>query len=101
MTHAEQQAAIRLQGTGLDPVKVVRLARMVAQRYPDRSVACLLAELPAKVIVAEDHDNGVSNGNQVWAMCVDGKVKTIMLRRSSQPATAKALRVDVVKVLVR
>ena len=40
-----------------------------------------------------------SNGDEVWAILRRGEIKTIMLRRSSQPATAAALRVDKVVFL--
>lgn len=36
----------------------------------------------------------VSNGDEVWAIVRRGRVQTVMLRRSTQPATAEAMRVD-------
>jgi len=41
-----------------------------------------------------------SNGTDVWAIIRDGEVRTMMYRRSSQPATPKALRVMFVEVEV-
>lgn len=35
-----------------------------------------------------------SNGDEVWAVLRDGALVTIMLRRSDQPATPQALRVQ-------
>jgi hypothetical protein len=40
-----------------------------------------------------------SNGDEVWAVLRRGELKTVMLRRSSQPPTAEALRVDKVVFL--
>lgn len=40
-----------------------------------------------------------SNGDEVWAIIRRGELKTVMLRRSSQPAEAWALRVDKVVFL--
>ena len=40
-----------------------------------------------------------SNGDEVWAVLRRGELKTVMLRRSSQPSTAQALRVDKVVML--
>lgn len=40
-----------------------------------------------------------SNGDEVWAVLRRGEVKTVMLRRSSQPPTPEALRVDKVVFL--
>lgn len=40
-----------------------------------------------------------SNGDEVWAVLRRGELKTVMLRRSSQPPTAQALRVDKVVFL--
>lgn len=40
-----------------------------------------------------------SNGDEVWAIIRRGELKTVMLRRSSQPPTAWALRVDKVVFL--
>lgn len=41
-----------------------------------------------------------SNGDEVWAIIGDGKVLTVMLRRSSQPRTAQAFSVDRVHLAV-
>lgn len=40
-----------------------------------------------------------SNGDEVWAILRRGELKTVMLRRSSQPPTPSALRVDKVVFL--
>lgn len=37
---------------------------------------------------------GLSNGDEVWAIIRDGEVKTVMLRRGTQPKTRTALRVE-------
>lgn len=39
-----------------------------------------------------------SHGDYVWAILVDGKVITVMYRRSSQPATPAAFDVDEVQL---
>lgn len=101
MEHAEQAVRRRLEGSGLDAGRVYRLAASVAERCPrGRHVAVLLVDLPGRITVDEDHPNGPSNGDQVWAIVRDQRLATIMLRRASQPATPDALRVDIVTKLV-
>lgn len=41
-----------------------------------------------------------SNGDEVWAVLEEGKVKTVMLRRSTQPRSRWALQVDQVHFAV-
>jgi hypothetical protein len=51
------------------------------------------------VFVGRTRDRGSlvgSNGDCVWAIVRDGEVATVMLRRSNQPSTRAALRVDAV-----
>lgn len=43
--------------------------------------------------------SNVSNGDAVWAVLRGGTVVTVMLRRSTQPSTAEAMRVDAVQIL--
>ena len=45
---------------------------------------------------ADRWSSGLSNGDEVWAVIRDGEVKTVMLRRGTQPKTRGALRVDAV-----
>ena len=40
-----------------------------------------------------------SNGNQVWAIVRYGELRTVMLRRSTQPATPQAFNVDKVTIV--
>jgi hypothetical protein len=51
----------------------------------------------AAVYVGRTNDRGslmTSNGDQVWAIIRDGRIHTVMLRRSDQPSTPQALRVS-------
>lgn len=41
-----------------------------------------------------------SNGDEVWAIIEAGKVRTVMLRRSTQPRSAAAFSVDKVHLAV-
>ena len=41
----------------------------------------------------------ISNGDAVWAIVRGGTVATVMLRRSTQPSTPEAMRVDRVAIL--
>lgn len=41
-----------------------------------------------------------SNGDEVWAILRAGKVRTVMLRRSSQPRHARAFDVDQVHLAI-
>lgn len=75
-----------------------RIARLVenAWRYTEGDYAIRLLRLAGQ---RNDAWSDQSNGDEVWAVVRGGDVKTVMLRRSSQPATAWALRVDHVVVL--
>jgi len=66
------------------------LSQLFADRR-DISIAVLVLRLKAQRNRAWGE---VSNGDQVWAIVRGGRVKTVMLRRSTQPATADAMRVD-------
>jgi hypothetical protein len=86
--HAIRQCEAR--NFPLDAVERTILQKMEENGYDGRDVA---------VFVGRVADRGGligSNGDQVWALVRGGEVITVMLRRSTQPATAAALRVDAV-----
>lgn len=70
-------------------VNVPALRRLASD---GRSRAVLLARLSSKR--GERYGEGASNGDTLWAILRDRKVVTIMRRRSTQPSTPAALRVD-------
>jgi hypothetical protein len=70
-------------------------AAIAAATCPDRSAALLLARLPKMKGIAW---GDASNGDDVWAIVRDGHVVTLMLRRSTQPATPSALHVAAVHI---
>lgn len=72
LAKVDKFAARTRQGRSV-AVRVLRLGEQVGREYSDRS-----------------------NGDEFWAIIRDRKVVTTMLRRSNQPATAAALRVDLV-----
>lgn len=69
------------------------LSRKINGHMRAGSFAVRVTRLDAQV---NDAWGNESNGDEVWAIVRDKVVKTIMYRRSSQPATAEALRVDAV-----
>lgn len=70
---------------------VLRVARRKTAGLTSRNCAS------AAVLIGWTEDRGSligSNGNEVWAIVRDDELVTVMLRRSDQPATAGALRVE-------
>ena len=95
-SHAVQRVVERCREAGVDPREVLTVAVSEARKCRrDESVAVRCAVLPEQVGEAWGER---SNGNQVWAVVREGKVRTVMLRRQTQPATAQAMRVDRVVV---
>lgn len=96
--HAADRAIERLTDAGIDPATVLREAQRIAAAYANTEVGVLLRTLPEDHgdTTAADYYERESNGNEVWAVCRHGSVTTIMLRRSDQPHTAAALRVNAV-----
>lgn len=90
-THAlermlERSLAIREFG---GRVNVAYLARFLAHAAPRfRSAALLLADVPFTGQAWSPR----SNGNQLWAVVRHGRVRTVLLRRDTQPVSG--LRTD-------
>lgn len=95
--HAVERVLGRLAEVGIPSEPVLRRCEELARHVPDRSAAVRLwFDLPE---VRGDTNGSYrervgSNGDQVWMIVRDGRVVTMMLRRSNQPATPEALRVD-------
>jgi hypothetical protein len=73
-------------------MNIAAVATIVRDKLRDvraASAAVLLGRLPQ----ARGGLMG-SNGDEVWAIVRDNAVVTVMLRRSDQPKTRQALRVD-------
>jgi hypothetical protein len=92
-SHARERALERLVcEAGLSAARAAELlarADAVARRRGG-SLALRLLVLAARVGAAWSER---SNGNEVWAVCRDGRVVTVMFRRSTQPATPGAFGV--------
>lgn len=93
--HAVDRAHERLIDAGIDPKVVLREADVIARTHRTMDLAVRMRVLSgthgdsrADVMSRE------SNGDEVWAICRGGFVKTVMLRRSTQPRTAAAFGVD-------
>lgn len=72
----------------------VQLRAALALKHADaRSFAIRLLILPRQ---RNEAWSDVSNGDEVWGIVRDREMRTVMLRRSTQPATAAAMRVDYV-----
>jgi len=90
--HAIERVAERCKDAGMDPVKVVAKAVVAARAAkPGESVAVRIATFPKQV---NETWGDRSNGDTIWAVIRNQEVMTFMLRRSTQPATAAAMRVD-------
>ena len=94
MSHAEERLIGRIiERAGESRENAVALlnrARKMARESRVDSEAVLLA----KVAFQGEAWSNESNGDHVWAIIRDSRLVTIMFRRSTQPATPEALRVD-------
>lgn len=88
-THAMDRALGRLTEVGIDGMAVLARAQRVAVKVPVESAAILMVEMRQREFCSDG-----SNGDQVWAVVRNRRVVTLMLRRSTQPATTGALGVD-------
>lgn len=89
-SHARQQCSTR--GIPAEAVEVV-----VNGRLGDLGIDS--NERDVAVFLTRTNDRGSlvgSNGDTVWAIVRGGAIATVMLRRSDQPSTKGAMRVDVV-----
>lgn len=99
MTHANQRIAERLGDAGFDALTIGQLfdaAVALAKRSTAPSEAVRMLHLGGQVNSVGGND---SNGDNLWAIIRGRELVTMMFRRSDQPATATALRVDKVTVI--
>jgi hypothetical protein len=97
--HSTERAIERMAQAGLNASAVLNLAGQVA-RSTREATAVLIVTLPERA--GDDRDDVLtreSNGNEVWSINRDGRIITLMLRRSNQPHTADAMRVNRVMAL--
>ena len=97
--HALHQTTQRLRDAGIEaPIiaKIYRAAEGLAALSSVGAEAIRLLKLSAQVNQAYGLR---SNGDEVWAIIRNRQLKTVMLRRSSQPQTPAAFRVEKVTVL--
>ena len=87
--HARQRLRERVPRASL--CRVLRRLACVAHRADGRSYAVVVSRLRRQVGRAW---GGASNGDLVVAVLRNRRVSTVMLRRSSQPFTPRALGVD-------
>jgi len=94
--HALARLDNRIAETGLDLDATVREVESIAQQH--KSIAVLVIQLRKEYGDTNGRRPYVcresSNGDQVWAVCRDGAVVTWMFRRSNQPQSPAALRVE-------
>jgi hypothetical protein len=94
MSHAIQRILERLTE---DEQRLARgIVAKLGRALPHGSHAVRIMRLQRQ---RNDAWSDVSNGDEAWAIVRDGRVATVMLRRSTQPATAHAMRVDQVHEL--
>ena len=93
--HAIDRMAERMAEARIDRAGQVRIltaaARVAAQCEPGESVAVRVASLTS--IVGRAWSDR-SNGDTIVAIIRDRRVRTVMLRRSTQPFTPDALNVE-------
>jgi len=93
--HAADRASERLIEAGISPATVLKEADIIARAHRNMDLAVRM-----RVLSGLHGDNRAdvlsreSNGDEVWAICRGGFVKTVMLRRSTQPRTPAAFGVD-------
>lgn len=98
MGHAEERVTERLTDAGWSATNIghiYTIAQSLARKATVDTAFCIIT-LPERVNPAWGDR---SNGNQVWAISRGGQLKTVMLRRDTQPATVENLRVDKVVFL--
>lgn len=91
--HANQRVVERLEDAGFSPDKIDQIGSAldyVAAKM-NRSTALRFLDLDGMVGKAWTDR---SNGDQAWAIIRNRRVITVMLRRSTQPATPAALKVE-------
>ena len=101
MYHAHERITERLGDAGFNPTtigQVFAAAETLAKRSTVASEAIRLLHLDAQVNTAYGDQ---SNGDNLWAIIRNGHLVTMMLRRTNQPATASALRVDHITIIGR
>lgn len=97
--HAYERVTERLSEAGYDQAtieKVYEAAEMLARQSKASSEAIRLLNLSGQVGKAWSDR---SNGDAVWAIIRGQRLVTIMLRRSTQPSTASALKVEKVTII--
>lgn len=93
--HVWQRAHERLVANGIDPEPYLRLAKSVALANRNRDVAMRVAwGLQHYGDTNADVNERCSNGDTVWVVARHGVLKTVMFRRSDQPADKFAFGVD-------
>ena len=93
LTHAEERARDRLRAMGINGREIERIVKDVAYaRSMYGALSCAVKLYESQDLIVEEG----GRGDVVWAIVRDGRLCTIMLRRSSQPATPEAFRVDCV-----
>ena len=91
LTHAEERARDRLRAMGISGRDIEGiLSKLEGHKIMRDSLAVKLYE--SEDLIVEEG----GRGNVVWAIVRNGRLCTIMLRRSSQSATPEAFRVDCV-----
>jgi hypothetical protein len=94
MTHAEQRICERLRDEAklnMFQVKdILDKAQMIASSHDVSSVGALVHRVKFQGTAWTNK----SNGDQVWIIIRGGRLVTVMFRRSTQPDTCEALRVD-------
>jgi len=97
--HAYRRINERLRDAGLDQEiidRIYRVAEALAAECQTGSEAIRLLALKVQV---NDVRGERSNGDELWAIVRAKRLHTVMLRRSTQPKTPKALRVQKVTLL--
>ena len=88
-THAFNRMAVRL--TEAEKADVIDTANIATEIMGKVDFAVYALKLGA---MRHSNDSSTSNGQNVVAVVRGGVLKTVMLRRDNQPATAEALNVS-------
>lgn len=88
--HATGRIAERLALASVPLAKIDEVLEYAYAHIPARGSAAVLIGTLDRTYGDMEH----SSGNELWSICRDGRLVTVMLRRSGQPCTPYAMRVD-------
>ena len=105
-THFVQRIQRRLNDNGISFIHVKKEVAKIVKTTFDASVSYAIMVKDLGEFFGDDcfdyHDRYESNGSVLWVVIRNNRAVTFFLRRTNQPSTPEALRVDkIVRVQVK